>query len=121
MPIYAYRCETCGFTKDHLQKLSDAALSICPECGQATYRKQVTAAGFQLKGSGWYVTDFKGGNKAPATATKGSESKENPAAGDTASSPSAANSTASEKSGTSTSPDSASTSAKGTPAANGKE
>jgi putative FmdB family regulatory protein len=67
MPIYAYRCETCGFEKDHLQKLSDPALSVCPECEQATYTKQVTAAGFQLKGNGWYVTDFKGGNKAPST------------------------------------------------------
>jgi putative FmdB family regulatory protein len=67
MPIYAYRCASCGFENDHLQKLSDAALSVCPQCAQATYRKQVTAAGFQLKGSGWYATDFKHGHsKAPA-------------------------------------------------------
>jgi len=85
MPIYAYRCETCGFEKDHLQKLSEAALSVCPECGQATYQKQVTAAGFQLKGSGWYVTDFKGGNKAPATANEGAESKHRTAPTSTAS------------------------------------
>jgi putative FmdB family regulatory protein len=71
MPIYAYRCAACGFQKDHLQKLSDAALCVCPECGQTTYSKQVTAAGFQLKGSGWYATDFKGGNNnAPATTEK---------------------------------------------------
>jgi putative FmdB family regulatory protein len=61
MPIYAYRCEACGFEKDVLQKLSDAPLTQCPSCGQASFAKQVTAAGFQLKGSGWYVTDFRGG------------------------------------------------------------
>ena len=64
MPIYAYRCSSCGFEKDHLQKLNDPVLSICPECHQETYRKQLTAAGFLLKGNGWYSTDFKGG--APA-------------------------------------------------------
>jgi putative FmdB family regulatory protein len=63
MPIYAYRCESCGFAKDHLQKLSDPVLSLCPECGKAAYAKQVTAAGFQLKGNGWYATDFKGAGK----------------------------------------------------------
>jgi putative FmdB family regulatory protein len=70
MPIYAYRCESCGFGKDVLQKMSDPQLTQCPECGKDTFRKQVTAAGFQLKGSGWYVTDFRGGNSgtsAPAT------------------------------------------------------
>jgi putative FmdB family regulatory protein len=69
MPIYAYRCDSCGFGKDVLQKMSDPQLTQCPECGKDTFRKQVTAAGFQLKGSGWYVTDFRGGNsgaKAPA-------------------------------------------------------
>ncbi|MFM0335267.1 FmdB family zinc ribbon protein [Paraburkholderia fungorum] len=69
MPIYAYRCESCGFGKDVLQKMSDPQLTQCPECGKDTFRKQVTAAGFQLKGSGWYVTDFRGGNggaNAPA-------------------------------------------------------
>lgn len=64
MPIYAYRCETCGHAKDVLQKLSDPLLSTCPACGAETFRKQVTAAGFQLKGSGWYVTDFRGGDGA---------------------------------------------------------
>jgi putative FmdB family regulatory protein len=67
MPIYAYRCESCGFGKDVLQKLSDAPLTQCPECGKATFAKQVTAAGFQLKGSGWYVT---GTGSAPAEAAK---------------------------------------------------
>lgn len=61
MPIYAYKCESCGFAKDVLQKMSDAPLEVCPSCAQATFKKQLTAAGFQLKGSGWYVTDFKGG------------------------------------------------------------
>jgi putative FmdB family regulatory protein len=64
MPIYAYRCESCGFGKDVLQKMSDAPLTQCPECGADAFRKQVTAAGFQLKGSGWYVTDFRGGNSS---------------------------------------------------------
>ncbi|MXN74960.1 zinc ribbon domain-containing protein [Burkholderia sp. 4701] len=70
MPIYAYRCEACGFAKDVLQKMSDAPLSQCPECGKDAFRKQLTAAGFQLKGSGWYVTDFRGGSggtSAPAS------------------------------------------------------
>ncbi len=61
MPIYVYRCNACGFEKDHLQKLSDPVLNTCPECNQESYLKQVTAAGFQLKGNGWYATDFKGG------------------------------------------------------------
>lgn len=59
MPIYAYRCSSCGFEKDHLQKLSDPVLTQCPECGKESYEKQLTAAGFQLKGNGWYQTDFK--------------------------------------------------------------
>jgi putative FmdB family regulatory protein len=62
MPIYAYRCDACGFAKDVLQKMSEDPLTVCPECNQASFKKQVTAAGFQLKGSGWYVTDFRGGN-----------------------------------------------------------
>ncbi|NBW49362.1 MAG: zinc ribbon domain-containing protein [Betaproteobacteria bacterium] len=66
MPIYAYKCESCGFAKDVLQKISDAPLQDCPQCHAPAFKKQLTAAGFQLKGSGWYVTDFKGGS-APAT------------------------------------------------------
>jgi putative FmdB family regulatory protein len=72
MPIYAYRCEACGFSKDVLQKMSDAPLTECSSCGKPTFKKQVTAAGFQLKGSGWYVTDFRGGSggtTAPATSS----------------------------------------------------
>lgn len=68
MPIYAYKCESCGHAKDVLQKISDAPLSVCPACGQPSFRKQVTAAGFQLKGSGWYVTDFREGQKAASAA-----------------------------------------------------
>ncbi|MFJ2992541.1 FmdB family zinc ribbon protein [Pandoraea sp. NPDC087047] len=84
MPIYAYRCETCGFAKDVLQKMSDDPLSQCPECGKDTFRKQVTAAGFQLKGSGWYVTDFRGGSGgasgASAPANGGAAGSSAPAA-----------------------------------------
>lgn len=69
MPIYAYRCETCGFTKDVLQKVSDAPLTDCPSCSKSTFKKQLTAAGFQLKGTGWYVTDFRNGSSStPASA-----------------------------------------------------
>ena len=63
MPIYAYKCGSCGHAKDVLQKMSDAPLSVCPKCGAASFAKQVTAAGFQLKGSGWYVTDFRDNGK----------------------------------------------------------
>ena len=72
MPIYAYRCEACGFAKDVLQKISDPVLTDCPTCGKASFKKQLTAAGFQLKGTGWYVTDFRGGQggtTAPAVST----------------------------------------------------
>lgn len=76
MPIYAYKCESCGHAKDVLQKISDTPLTVCPQCGEPAFKKQVTAAGFQLKGSGWYVTDFRGGNStgAPAPKTDSSES-----------------------------------------------
>ncbi len=68
MPIYAYKCESCGFAKDVLQKISDPQLTDCPECGVASFKKQLTAAGFQLKGSGWYATDFKSAGAAPVPA-----------------------------------------------------
>ena len=74
MPIYAYKCESCGHSKDVLQKMSDAPLTDCPQCGAATFKKQLTAAGFQLKGSGWYVTDFRGGTQAGAPEGQGAES-----------------------------------------------
>lgn len=69
MPIYEYRCATCSFQKEFLQKISDPPLSVCPECGAATFTKMVTAAGFQLKGSGWYATDFRNSGAAPAAKT----------------------------------------------------
>ena len=78
MPIYEYRCPSCGFQKEHLQKMSDAPLSTCPSCGAEGYAKLLSAAGFQLKGSGWYATDFKGGAKPAAAAA---ESTPAPAAG----------------------------------------
>jgi putative FmdB family regulatory protein len=73
MPIYAYRCGTCGHAQDVLQKISDPLLTVCPACGAPTYEKQVTAAGFQLKGSGWYVTDFRDGHKAGAKKEAGQD------------------------------------------------
>jgi putative FmdB family regulatory protein len=89
MPIYAYKCESCGFAKDVLQKISDAPLSECPTCGAATFTKQLTAAGFQLKGSGWYVTDFKGG-AAPAANKDGDKKEGDKPTGDKAAAPTSA-------------------------------
>ena len=79
MPIYAYKCESCGFAKDVLQKMSDSQLTECPTCGAAAFKKQLTAAGFQLKGSGWYATDFKG-TAAPAGAAADASAPAKPAA-----------------------------------------
>ncbi|HTT13748.1 MAG TPA: FmdB family zinc ribbon protein [Burkholderiaceae bacterium] len=77
MPIYAYRCSSCGHGADVMQKLSDPPLTVCTACGQPTFAKQITAAGFQLKGSGWYATDFKNGSKGakrePASGEKPAE------------------------------------------------
>ncbi|MDH3459553.1 MAG: zinc ribbon domain-containing protein [Burkholderiaceae bacterium] len=88
MPIYAYRCTSCGHAKDVLQKVSDPVLTGCPACGAPTFAKQLTAAGFQLKGSGWYATDFKGGpsgskpqNAQPDDAKPAGEAATTPAAG----------------------------------------
>jgi putative FmdB family regulatory protein len=63
MPIYEYRCTECGFQEEYLQKVSEPTLTVCPSCGKPKFSKLVSAAGFQLKGSGWYATDFKGGAK----------------------------------------------------------
>lgn len=97
MPIYAYRCDACGHAKDVLQKMSDAPLTDCPACGAPAFKKQLTAAGFQLKGSGWYVTDFRGGSggasaAAPATSTAAKADAAAPAAAPAASSDSASSS-----------------------------
>ncbi|QEZ45582.1 MULTISPECIES: FmdB family zinc ribbon protein [Cupriavidus] len=91
MPIYAYRCDACGHGRDVLQKMSDAPLTDCPSCGAAgSFKKQLTAAGFQLKGSGWYVTDFRGGSggtSAPAAggAAAGAAAASAPAAAESSS------------------------------------
>ncbi len=97
MPIYAYKCNACGHAQDVLQKMSDPVLTDCPECGQSTYAKQVTAAGFQLKGSGWYVTDFrnngasgKAGGQSADTASASGSSGGSSASGEAASGKAAA-------------------------------
>lgn len=96
MPIYAYRCSACGHAKDVLQKLSDPVLSTCPACGAEAFAKQVTAAGFQLKGSGWYATDFKGGGSAAtsAAATTASDAKSDTASSSGGDAPAAASASA---------------------------
>src|SRR5882672_6345457 len=71
MPIYEYRCSSCGFQKEYLHKISDPILKVCPECNKSTFSKMLTAAGFQLKGSGWYATDFK--NPKPAAKSAGKD------------------------------------------------
>lgn len=89
MPIYEYLCNSCGAEKEHLQKINDAPIAVCPVCGSSNYVKRISAAGFQLKGSGWYVTDFKN-NKTQKTESKASASaKDNtqPAASAAADSP----------------------------------
>lgn len=88
MPIYEYRCQSCGHELEKLQRLSDAALTECPACGKAKLRRLISAAGFRLKGAGWYETDFKSGDKrnlAEAPSAKGeSAAKPDGSAGDSA-------------------------------------
>ena len=81
MPIYAYRCTNCGHAQDVLRKISDPPLTVCPACGAPTFVKQVTAAGFQLKGSGWYVTDFRDKKPAKPAAGDGASDAGKPAEG----------------------------------------
>ena len=76
MPIYEYRCGACGYENEYLQKVSDPRLTDCPKCGKATFEKLVSAAGFQLKGSGWYVTDFRNNGSKPKADKEKSESSE---------------------------------------------
>ncbi|MES2088897.1 MAG: FmdB family zinc ribbon protein [Pseudomonadota bacterium] len=107
MPIYAYRCESCGHAKDVLQKMSDPVLTTCPACGAESFKKQLTAAGFQLKGSGWYVTDFRGGSggasapaadaagATPAAATTATAEKSSPPAASSGAAPASTGSTTS--------------------------
>jgi putative FmdB family regulatory protein len=82
MPIYEYRCSQCGHQEEHLQKASEPALTRCPACGKDSFNKLLSAAGFQLKGSGWYATDFKGGSakKEKSADSKTDAKPESPAA-----------------------------------------
>jgi len=101
MPIYAYKCESCGHRQDVLQRISDPVLSACPACGASSFVKQVTAAGFQLKGSGWYATDFRGGATPPAAEkddAKPADAAAAPAAAPPAAAPAAAPSAATKPS-----------------------
>ena len=90
MPIYAYRCESCGHAKDVLQKISDPVLTTCPACGAESFQKQVTAAGFQLKGSGWYATDFRNKGGGAAAGSEAKADAKGDAKTDTAAAPAAA-------------------------------
>lgn len=78
MPIYGYQCQSCSHQFELMQKMSDPAPSACPVCGKADVRKQLSAAGFQLKGSGWYATDFKGAAKPKPDDKTSSETKASP-------------------------------------------
>ena len=99
MPIYAYKCGSCGHAKDVLQKISDAPLTVCPACGAEAFSKQLTAPGFQLKGSGWYATDFKNSGSKPAPDTSS-----NKPAGEASAAPAAAPAAASTASSTAAAP-----------------
>jgi putative FmdB family regulatory protein len=111
MPIYEYRCAACGHQEDHLQKVSEAPLSKCPACGKKKYQKQLTAAGFQLKGSGWYATDFRGGSTgAPAPADGATKNGEGAKTADSAAKP--ADGAAKPSEGAAKTADSGSTAAK---------
>ncbi len=90
MPIYAYKCSACNHAQDVLQKMSDPVLTVCPECKQNTYEKQVTAAGFQLKGSGWYVTDFRNNGSGKSGGSSASESSTSASGGSSTAAPAAA-------------------------------
>ena len=116
MPIYAYRCEACGFAKDVLQSISAAPLTDCESCGKPEFRKQVTAAGFQLKGSGWYVTDFRNGATpaAKADANPAGTTADGTAAATTAATTAATSTTATTTAAT---PTTATTAASSAPAA----
>jgi putative FmdB family regulatory protein len=103
MPIYAYRCDACGHAKDVLQKISDPVLTTCPSCGAEAFKKQVTAAGFQLKGSGWYATDFKGGGGGTSAPAAGAAGAAGAASAGSAPAESSSSSSASDTGGSGTS------------------
>ncbi len=115
MPIYAYKCGSCGHAKDVLQKISDAPLVTCPACNAQAFSKQVTAAGFQLKGSGWYVTDFRGGSSGAAKSSEPASAETGGGAGGAATAGSAAAAT----SGDSSASNAAATASSDAPAAAG--
>jgi putative FmdB family regulatory protein len=75
MPIYEYRCSECGFQSEYLQKVSEPPMTVCPSCAKSTFQKLLSAAGFQLKGSGWYATDFKNGSAKPAESKSDAKSE----------------------------------------------
>lgn len=79
MPIYEYRCKECGFQKEYMQRMSDAPLAVCPQCGKRGFTKLMSAAGFQLKGTGWYATDFKNSAAKPAAKPDKPEAKQDKA------------------------------------------
>jgi putative FmdB family regulatory protein len=79
MPIYEYRCKECGFQKEYMQRMSDAPLTVCPQCGKRGFTKLMSAAGFQLKGTGWYATDFKNNAAKPAAKSDKPEAKQDKA------------------------------------------
>jgi len=100
MPIYGYQCQACHHEFELMQKMSDPAPSVCPVCGKPDVRKLLSAAGFQLKGSGWYATDFKGAAKTKSESKDSSETK---ASSETKSGPDKSGSDAGPKTGSSTS------------------
>ncbi len=100
MPIYAYQCDACGHAKDVLQKMSDAPLTDCPACGASAFKKQLTAAGFQLKGSGWYVTDFRGGSGGTSASSTAAKTDSTASAASTAPAASTASDSGSASAGT---------------------
>ena len=119
MPIYEYRCQSCGHELEKLQRMSDAALTDCPECGKGTLKRLISAAGFRLKGAGWYETDFKksnqrnlvdSGSEAGASASAGKESAKEPAR-DSKSGDSGSNKSAEKSAGKAAKPDSSASTA----------
>ncbi|HEY1393634.1 MAG TPA: FmdB family zinc ribbon protein [Methylibium sp.] len=99
MPIYAYRCASCGHAQDVLQKISDPLLSRCPACGAETFAKQLTAPGFQLKGSGWYATDFRNGGQANGSGAAATSASAATAPADSAAAPASGSSGSSTEAG----------------------
>ncbi|HLS86541.1 MAG TPA: zinc ribbon domain-containing protein [Burkholderiales bacterium] len=93
MPIYEYRCDACGHQEEHLQKVSEPPLTACPSCQKSSYRKLLSAAGFQLKGSGWYATDFRNSGKPSSGASKKEETSKDTAKSESKSAPAAAGAT----------------------------